>query len=114
MKYTPDEIMKGLDHCYHLQRSYLEEIVDGGFDECFNCPFRPDGEDTCDTLEPLFEAAINLLKAREAGPLRCGGCSFFTQTQESGVGICSRWKREDEVFDTDYCSQGAWTPAVEG
>lgn len=63
--------MKGLDRCYHLSRSYLQEINDGGFDECFDCPFRPDGEDTCDTLEPLFEATIELLKAEEAKPLRC-------------------------------------------
>lgn len=113
MTYSKDEIMKGLDRCYHLSRSYMKEIVDGGFDECFDCPFRPDCEDTCDTLEQLFAATIELLKAEEAKPLRCSGCSFFTKTQESGVGICSRWKHAEEVFDTDYCSQGAWT-AKEG
>ena len=110
MKYTPDEIMEGLDHCLHLQNR-KSKFID--LDECFSCPFRHDGEDTCDTLEPLFEATIELLKAREAGPLRCGGCSFFTKTQESGVGICTRFDRVEQVFDTDYCSQGAWT-AKEG
>ena len=113
MKYTPDEIMHGLDCCYHLSRSYLKEINDGNYDECFACPFRPDGEDTCDTLEPLFEATIELLKEEEAKPLRCGGCSWFTQTQESGVGYCSLQNHEREVFDTEYCSWGSWT-AKEG
>ena len=31
MKYSKEEIMKGLDHCYHLSRSYLKEINDGNF-----------------------------------------------------------------------------------
>lgn len=105
MKYTPDEIMKGLDRCYHLSRSCPEE----SFDECFDCPFRPDGADTCDKPEPLFEATIELLKAEEAKPLRCAGCSWFTQTQENGVGYCSLQNYEREVFDTEYCSWGAWT-----
>lgn len=42
-----------------------------------------------------------------------GGCSWFTQTQESGVGYCSLKNHEREVFDTEYCSWGAWT-AKEG
>lgn len=114
MKYSADEIMKGLDKCLHLSRSYQEEIVKDSFDECFDCPFRPEGEETCNTLEPLFEATIELLKREEAKPLRCGGCSFFTKTHESGVGHCSYPHHKCDVFVTDYCSQGAWTGENDG
>ena len=60
-------------------------------------------------LESLRSDALELMKEEEAKPLRCGGCSWFTQTQESGVGYCSFPNCEREVFDTEYCSWGAWT-----
>lgn len=84
----------------------LEKVINGleesGAADCF------DDEVIC-VKAWTVKAAIELLKAEEAKPLRCGGCSWFTQTQESGVGYCSFPNCEREVFDTEYCSWGAWT-----
>lgn len=53
-----EEIMKGLEHHRHLEASRNEL----GHDECFDCPYRPDGEDTCASLDRMIEDALKLLK----------------------------------------------------
>lgn len=61
MEYSRDEVIKALDHCIHLNGvSSLDNN-----DECFDCPFRADGEDTCVSLAPMLEAALELLKEQE-------------------------------------------------
>lgn len=77
-------------------------------DACRDCAYDA-GHPYNECVETLLKDALSLLKAEEAKPLRCGGCSWFTQTQESGVGYCSFPNCEREVFDTEYCSWGAWT-----
>ena len=54
---TIEEVRKGLDHHAHLEES-RENL---SFDECFDCPYRPDGKDTCDSLQPLLMDARALL-----------------------------------------------------
>ena len=105
MTYSKDEIMKGLDRCYHLQRSYREEIVDGGFDECFSCPFRPDGEDTCNTLEPLFEATIELLKAQVPILLENQHKPYghFINANSPWISRCPKCGKKIEGKQTRFC-----------
>lgn len=95
----------------------LEKVIKS-FEECLktprcqDCPWESCERSDCARAEMPYDlvyAALELLKAEEAKPLRCGGCSWFTQTQESGVGYCSFPNCEREVFDTEYCSWGAWT-----
>lgn len=52
-----EEVRKGLDHHAHLEES-RENL---NFDECFDCPYRPDGKDACDSLQPLLKDALALL-----------------------------------------------------
>ena len=88
---------------------HLKEIAEY-FRECrSNASFASKAENHFWELQNAASEAAELLKAEEAKPLRCGGCSWFTQTQESGVGYCSFPNCEREVFDTEYCSWGAWT-----
>lgn len=57
MKYSRDEVIKALDHCIHLNGV---SVLDN-HDECFDCPFRTDGEDTCVSMVPLLDSALKLL-----------------------------------------------------
>ena len=55
------EIKESLIKHIHLERSRTEL----NHDECFSCAYRPDGEDTCETLRPLCEDALEMIKKLE-------------------------------------------------
>ena len=57
-----EEVLKGLEHHRHLEASRNEL----GHDECFDCPYRPYGEDTCASLDRMIDDALELLKEHEA------------------------------------------------
>ena len=55
------EIKESLIKHIHLERSRTEF----NFDECFACAYRPDGKDTCETLRPLCEDALEMIHKLE-------------------------------------------------
>ena len=56
-----EEVLKGLVHHRHLEASRNEL----NHDECFDCPYRPDGEDTCASLDRMINDALELLNEQQ-------------------------------------------------
>ena len=65
-----DEIIKGITH--HKLRNKSMQVMN--HDECFDCPYRPDGKETCESIEPIFDDVLNLLK--EYTKENCDGADY--------------------------------------
>ena len=78
------EIKESLMRHIDLERSRTEF----NFDECFACAYRPDGEDTCETLRPLCEDALNVIEKLEPRILKLSdikeGEGYWLSTTYSG------------------------------
>ena len=62
MGMSKDEVIKGIIH-HKLKEKSMQEL---NHDECFDCPYRPDGKCMCESIEPLLNDALALLKEQEA------------------------------------------------
>lgn len=62
MGMSNDEVIKGIIH-HKLKEKSMQEL---NHDECFDCPYRPDGKHMCESIEPLLDDALALLKEQEA------------------------------------------------
>ena len=62
MGMSKDEVIKGIIH-HKLKEKSMQEL---NHDECFDCPYRPDGKCMCESIEPLLDDALALLKEQEA------------------------------------------------
>ena len=56
-----DEIIKGIIH-HKLREKSKQEL---NHDECFDCPYRPDGKETCESIEPILDDVLVFLKKPE-------------------------------------------------
>ena len=61
MGMSKDEVIKGIIH-HKLKEKSMQEL---NHDECFDCPYRPDGKCMCESIEPLLNDALALLKEQE-------------------------------------------------
>lgn len=56
-----DEIIKGIIH-HKLREKSMQEL---NHDECFDCPYRPNEKKTCESIEPILDDILVLLKEQE-------------------------------------------------
>ena len=61
MGMSNDEVIKGIIH-HRLKEKSMQEL---NHDECFDCPYRPDGTHMCESIEPLLDDALALLKEQD-------------------------------------------------
>ena len=56
-----DEVIKGIIH-HKLRQKNIQKL---NHDECFDCPYRPDGMDMCESIDALLDDVLALLKEQE-------------------------------------------------
>lgn len=80
---TKNEVIKGIIH-HKLRQKSIQKI---NHDECFDCPYRPDRMDTCESIEPLLDDVLALLKEQEAA-VQCENCFNKKCWEREGNVVC--------------------------
>ena len=85
-----EEVIKGVIH----HKLMIKNMIELNHDECFDCPYRPEGKTFCRTLNDLYDDVLKLIKEKEPAKAvingddtwECESCGAVVGWDELGFG----------------------------